>query len=174
MVTMEYFSSNNIALIWLVCGAVFFALEIAAVPGIGFLFAGFAALTVGGLINFGVLDASVMIPQLAAFFVLTFVWAAVLWLPLSNFRKKSMGNSYQNIVGETAVVACDILSKTKKGKVLWSGTIVNAILDQKDVEETLNKDDEVFIKEVSGNVFTVTSQLSNEVNKMRKAKEGDI
>lgn len=170
---MENLSANNIALIWLVCGAVFFMLEVAAVPGIGFLFAGFAAITVGGLINFGVLDAAATIPQLAAFFVLTFVWAAVLWLPLLNFRKKSMGNSYQNIVGETAVVACNILYKKKKGKVLWSGTVVNAILDEKDVEETLNKDDEVFIKEVNGNVFTVSSQLSNEVNKMQNAKQGD-
>ena len=33
--------------------------------------------------------------------------------------------------------------------ILLSGTIVNAILDEKDVEETLHKDEEVFIKEVN-------------------------
>lgn len=170
---MEYLSASNIALIWLVCGAILFAVEIAAVPGVGFLFAGFSAITVGVLINLGLIDSASMISQLAAFFILTFVWAAILWVPLSKFRKKSMGKSYQNMVGDTAIVASDILSKTKKGKVLWSGTIINAILDQKDVEETINKDEEVFIKEVNGNVFTVTSQLSNEVNKMKKAKEGD-
>src|SRR5689334_17594321 len=100
----DFLSPQYISAIWLICGAIFVAFEATIAPGIGFLFVGLAAITVGGLINFEVIDAAKLITQLASFLGLTFVWAGVLWLPLKKFQRNHKGNHYSNIIGETATV----------------------------------------------------------------------
>jgi len=149
---------NQIALIWLLTGALCFALEAMAVPGIGFLFAGFAAISVGGLINFDFLDPYSPLPQFAFFFVLIFVWAAVLWAPLASYKRRNKSDEYINVIGDAVVVKSRILEKGKAGKVFWSGTIMKARLDEKDVQKVVKKDDEVYVKEIKSNMFIVSSQ----------------
>lgn len=156
-------SPDQIALIWLLTGAFCFALEAMAIPGIGFLFAGFAAITVGGLINFDYLDPYSPFPQFAFFFALIFVWAAVLWAPLASYKRRNKSDEYMNVIGDSVVVRSKVLEKGKTGKVFWSGTIMKAKLDEKDVKKALKQDDEVYVKEIKGNMFIVSSQPINEM-----------
>ena len=55
-------------ILWLAAGAIFIAIEIVGVPGIGFLFAGIAALIVGGGVEFGLFAADDYVPQFVIFF----------------------------------------------------------------------------------------------------------
>ncbi|PIR38081.1 MAG: hypothetical protein COV35_07525 [Alphaproteobacteria bacterium CG11_big_fil_rev_8_21_14_0_20_39_49] len=164
---MESIDINHVALIWLILSAVFFVLEVSLVPGIGFLFEGLAAITVGGLINFDIINSNSYFEQFAYFFGLIFAWAAVLWYPLKKFRSESKGD-FKNIVGDSAIVCGKTLDKRKTGKVKWSGTIMNARLFDGDEKESVEKDDEVYVREINGNVLTVTSDINN-----TKSNQGD-
>lgn len=165
---METMDINQIALIWLFLSAVFFVLEVSLVPGIGFLFAGFAAMTVGGLLNFGVIDSESYFSQFAYFFGLIFAWAAILWYPIKNFRNKNKGEDFQNVIGDSAIILDKDLTKGSKGKVKWSGTIMKARLYDDDAKDKINKDEEVYVKDIKGNVLTVTSDINN-----TKTNEGE-
>lgn len=44
--------TKNIRISWLIAGGLFILLEAMAIPGVGFLFAGCAAITTDGLIQF--------------------------------------------------------------------------------------------------------------------------
>ena len=158
---METVTTDYTALIWLVVSAVFFMLEVSLVPGIGFFFAGLAAITVGGMINFGHIESAAYFEQFAYFFGLIFAWAAVLWYPLKKFHKNSENNDFQNVIGDSAIVESNVLDKKKAGNVKWSGTITKARLYQEDEKDSVNKGDEVFVKEVKGNVLTVTTDIEN-------------
>lgn len=150
---MEEFFSNP-AYLWLVAGAALVCFEIFAFPGIGFIFAGLAALVVGVVVQFGVISS--FIGQWAAFFILTALWAALLWKPIKNFLKKPSGGvTYQNMIGSVAVVAAPGLEKGKKGQVRWSGTTMNAVLDEHGAQEKVAAGADVEIVAIAGNVLTV-------------------
>lgn len=144
---------GSITTMWLIAGTICFFLEAMAIPGVGFLFAGFAALTVGGLLAGGLLDAANVLTQLGVFFIATAVWAAALWKPLKRLQSK---NEYQNIVGGTAIVDSEPLEKGKTGQVKWSGTVMRARLAE-DATDSIPAGNEVKILSVKGNVLTVTS-----------------
>ena len=166
---METLITNNIIIIWIAVGVICLALEAMAVPGVGFLFAGLSAITVGGLINLGILGQASHIEQVSLFLAFVFVWAAILWIPLKNFSFKNEVNAFNNIVGDIAEVESDVLIKGKIGKVKWSGTIMRARLDVDDTVQSVLKGTEVYIKLVDGNTVTVTTGevivTKNNVNK---------
>src|SRR5690606_14871295 len=60
---------------WLVLGAILIAAEVFLVPGIGFLFAGLGAVTLGGLLAFSVIAAPSLTAQVAYFLALGVAWA---------------------------------------------------------------------------------------------------
>jgi membrane protein implicated in regulation of membrane protease activity len=154
-------SQNEVAFIWLAISALCFILEVALISGFGFLFAGFAALTVGGMINFGFLQSDATIPQLSFFFGLIFVWAGILYYPLKNFRNKGKENSYRNVIGDSATVISKTLEKNKHGQVKWSGTTMKAKLYSEDEKDSLNKDDNAYVQDIKGNTLIVTSDANN-------------
>lgn len=111
--------------IWMLAGALMIALEIMALPGIGFLFAGLGALTVGVCLMLGVIVET--IPQFSVFFIATAIWTAILWKPIKKMmRGKDSG--FSDMVGSTAVVFGDALQPGKYGQVKWSGTIMKCEL----------------------------------------------
>ena len=71
-------------ILWLVAGALFIALEIFGMPGIGFLFAGLGALVVGALVEFGVIAADAVVLQFVIFFAFACISAALLWKKLKR------------------------------------------------------------------------------------------
>jgi membrane protein implicated in regulation of membrane protease activity len=113
---------------WLIAGAVFLAFEAFGIQGIGFLFAGLAAILVGLIVHYDLISHANLIAQFAAFFGITGLLAAVLWKKLKNWRSRSASGDYRNIIGDMATVGKDGLSRGKIGQVSWSGTTMMAEL----------------------------------------------
>ncbi len=138
---------------WLIAGAFFIFLEIAVLEGIGFLFAGLGAISVGAVLVSG----RVMEPthQFMLFFALTGVWTGLLWKPLKKFLKGKNGG-YNDMVGSTAIVYGEDLAKGKTGKVKWSGTIMKCKVDTDySLEGPIPLNTEVVITEVSQGILIV-------------------
>jgi membrane protein implicated in regulation of membrane protease activity len=141
----------TIAAAWLVAGALFIAIEIFGVPGIGFLFAGIGAIAVGGAVEFGVLDPVDLLAQFITFFVFGVASALALWKRL----KRNPKNSYSNIVGTDATVGTGGLSGNKEGQVQWSGTLMRAKLADDAGVDVLPEGMVVTVRKAEGNILFV-------------------
>jgi membrane protein implicated in regulation of membrane protease activity len=138
--------------IWLAVGIIFILAELAAIPGIGLLFIGLGALSTSILIYYMPSLASY---QVASVGLISLAWFLILWWPLKAFiyRKKDIGRTdYFDMIGMQVEVVEKDLNSSSIGKVLWSGTIMNAKLD---VAETgsAKMGEWLYIIEVKGNVL---------------------
>ncbi len=141
----------SVTALWLIAGAVFIGIEMFGVPGIGFLFAGIAALMVGGGVELGVIAPENTILQFALFFLITTISAVLLWKKLKQVR----GPSYSNMVGTEAEVIGGGLSGQREGQVKWSGTIMRARLADDVTIDVLPSGTFVIIKKVEGTLLHV-------------------
>lgn len=137
--------------IWLITGAVFIGIEMFGAPGMGFLFAGIAALCTGSAIEFGVVAPDDTTVQFALFFLITVVSAALLWKKLKAVR----GPSYSNMVGTVAEVIGGGLAGAREGQVKWSGTIMRARLADEVTIDVLPAGTFVTITKVEGTLLHV-------------------
>lgn len=142
-------------ILWLIAGAVFIATEMFIVPGVGFLFAGIAAIVVGAAIELGLLDIANTTVQFILFFVISCGSAAVLWKKL----KRNHGPSYHNMIGSEATVAAPGLSGTTEGQVKWSGTLMRARISDGAGVDVLPEGTPVTIRRVEGTLVYVTPKL---------------
>ncbi len=142
--------------IWLIAGALLIILELVLVPGIGFLFAGLGAISVGGGLIAGWIDS--LSAQFILFFLSTAFWTALLWKPLKSFiAGKESG--FDDMVGSTAVVFDQSIEKGKMGKVKWSGTIMKCQFDpEADGLEVIAPETEVTITKVSKGILIVRAK----------------
>ena len=138
-------------ILWLAAGALFIAVEIFGIPGIGFLFAGIAALLVGGAVETGVIATDATVAQFILFFAITCVSAALLWKKLNRTPKPD----YHNIVGTEARVAAPGLRGQQEGQVKWSGTLMRAQIDPKSGIDVMAEGTSVIIRHVEGNLVFV-------------------
>lgn len=145
----------SIMYIWLAVGVTFLAAEALGVTGVGLLFAGLGALTVGTLLNMETIAADAKLMQFIVFFASTAVWTIVLWKPMKKFRLNKHAPGYSNIVGETAYVGSAGLTKREGGEVTWSGTIMKAMLIQDAAVERMEAGTQVVIVEVKGATLIV-------------------
>ena len=141
----------SVTALWLIAGAVFVGIEIFGVPGIGFLFAGIAALMVGGGVELGVIAAENTLLQFALFFLTTTISAVLLWKKLKEVR----GPSYSNMVGTQAEVMGGGLTGKIEGQVKWSGTIMRARLAEEVIIDVLPAGTFVVITKVEGTLLHV-------------------
>lgn len=156
---MDQFIAEHSVLLWLTAGALLVFLEVALAPGAGFLFAGLAAITVGGLATFGAIDSDAILLQFALFFVFTCLWTAILWKPLKRFRSRGGAKGYQDVIGSLAKTK-NALNAGELGQVHWSGTIMNARIDKackvkkiagnQEVTVTAKKGNTLYVKPVTG------------------------
>ena len=144
----------DIMYIWLIAGVLFFALEALGISGIGFLFAGFGATTVGSLVYYSVLPQDALINQFVVFFIATAAWAILLWKPLQRFRLRSPAQGYNNMIGETAYVGASGIDE-KGGEVTWSGTIMKAQIAQGVSAKRLDAGSQVTIVDIVGTTLMV-------------------
>jgi membrane protein implicated in regulation of membrane protease activity len=144
--------------IWLLVGALLVIVEMTLIPGAGFLFAGLAAFTVGVVVEVSWIDSDEVMSQMAAFLVLTGVWAAALWRPLKKWLKTSTDTPYSNVVGSHAVVEAPGLKKGKRGHVRWSDTTMKARLAADCPVDHVDEGTEVVIVEIKGTTLTVTME----------------
>lgn len=144
------------ALIWLLAGIIFLALEAFGISGVGFLFAGLGAFIAGIVVETGVIAEDAALAQFAAFFFATTATAMLLWKPMKRFRMGQGGDQeYSNMIGETAIVKNHALKKGAVGQAAWSGTLMKATLDPAANIEELPAGSEVEIVSVRGTTLTV-------------------
>lgn len=142
---------------WLIIAVLLIVLEVALGFTIVLLFAGLAAFTVSIVMYFDGIGSSEVVSQFAVFFLATFLWAIVLWKPFKKLIKDMAHNpdQYKNIVGQDAVVADEKIVRGRGGTVSWSGTLVNALIDESSKRDEMLKDDIVVITEVRDNIFII-------------------
>lgn len=141
----------SVTALWLLGGAVFIGVEMFGMPGMGFLFAGIAALLVGGAVEIGLIAPENLLLQFALFFLFTSVSALLLWKKL----KKVRGPVYSNMVGTQAEVIGGGLAGRREGQVKWSGTIMRARLADEVVMDVLPSGTFVTISKVEGTLLHV-------------------
>ena len=141
---------------WLAIAAIFLALEAFGMMGVGLLFGGIAALLLGIILEFGLIEETDLVTQAALWFGFTTGLALLLYKPLKRWRTTSgSGQEYNNIVGDTARVAAGGLMLGKPGKVHWSGTTMNAQISPTSSKEAFLEGDMVQISDMRGNQFMV-------------------
>ena len=141
----------SVTALWLLGGAVFIGIEMFGMPGIGFLFAGIAALLVGGAVEIGLIAPENLLLEFALFFLFTSVSALLLWKKLKKIR----GPVYSNMVGTQAEVIGGGLAGTREGQVKWSGTIMRARLAEDVIIDVLPSGTFVTISKVEGTLLHV-------------------
>ena len=160
MAIQEYFISNP-GVLWVVAAVVFIIIEV-SIPGIGGLFSGVAALSLGTLLIFDIIAPETFIAQLAWFFGLTIFWAVVLWKPLKKMMKPS-GEAYSDIIGSPAKVVSR-MEKGKLGTVKWSGTTVRSRIIETSAVDSIDADQEVWIHDKDGTVLLIDVSPVNSKN----------
>lgn len=141
--------------IWLIAGAVLLGIEAFGAPGIGFLFAGLAAVVTGVLVHLEILASDDTLAQVGVFFAITAVLAAVLWKKLKSWRA-SERCGYSNMIGDVALVGKGGLQAGTRGQVSWSGTTMVAEMDMHCPVEGFAEGAAVEIVDVKGNVLIVS------------------
>jgi len=149
----EFFSSLSPSSIWLLVGALLIIIEIVVFSGIGFLFTGLGAITVGAGLIIGWVDS--LSAQFIIFFLSTAFWTAILWMPLKKFiAGKESG--FDDMVGSTAVVFEQSIGKGKMGQVKWSGAIMKCQFDpETEGPESVAPETEVIITAVSKGILII-------------------
>lgn len=145
----------TISVYWLIFAAFCFAMEALGITGVGFFFAGLGAVSLGLLMELGIVSEQAFVAQFAWFFGFTAIWAALLWKPIKSYRIHKQGEVFNNMVGDKCVVIKAPIVKGKKGAVKWSGTVMHAELVATSSAEAVAVDEEVVIKEVKGNTLFV-------------------
>lgn len=146
--------------IWLVLGVICILIEFSAISGIGFLFAGFGALTNAILIyNFPESKDY----QIISFGILSLLWFLLLWWPLKIYvygrgNNKNLQN-YFDIVGSSVKVVGQPLTPDVPGQVEWSGTILNARLANEE-KSSAEIGDVLYVQRVQGNLL-ICSKTKN-------------
>jgi membrane protein implicated in regulation of membrane protease activity len=140
--------------IWAIVAVVLIAIEVTAISGIGFLFAGFSALTVSILIKFGILETDAILIQIAVFLVATALWAGLLWKPVKKLFKRGekLADTY---AGSEAVVHDAPLIKGEIGNVRWSGTIMRAAIRSESTQDSINSGHKVWVHSMNEGVLQV-------------------
>lgn len=142
--------------VWLTAGVILMAIEAFGFPGTGLLFAGLGAVVAGGLVYFEFVGREAYVTQFIIFFAATAVWTCLLWKPMKKFRVSNRHHTeYKNIIGDTAYVGSNGITKRAGGEVTWSGTIMKAQLAKQAPVEHLEAGSQVTIVEVSGATLIV-------------------
>lgn len=148
---MEPFQS--LASQWLIAGVVLVAIEALGIPGVGFLFAGLGALTVGIALQFQLIAPD--LSQWALLCVASAFWTLILWVPLKKFRISRQSHSYRNMVGDTVYIGSTAITKAEAGEATWSGTIMKAQLAPDASVDMLEPGSAAIIADVAGNTLIV-------------------
>ena len=149
----DFLIDMNPSSIWFIVAALLIIIELVLVPGIGFLFAGLGAITVGAVLVGGWIEG--LSAQLIVFFLSTGFWTAVIWKPLKSFIA-GKGSGFDDMIGSTAVVFGQPIEKGKRGEVKWSGTIMKCQFDPVAEElATVDPETEVIITGVSKGILII-------------------
>jgi membrane protein implicated in regulation of membrane protease activity len=142
--------------IWLIVGVFFIIVELLHLPNIGFLFLGLGALSCGILIS---TFPNLTIYQWVVFGLSSALWFLVLYLPLKRYVYKKNNKSIYFDMINNEVYACNrSIVVGEMGQVKWSGTIMNATLDDSEAKEVA-VGEKLYIKEVRGNTLICSRKM---------------
>ena len=141
----------SVVTLWLIAGIIFIIIEFIGTPNVGFLFLGLGALSTAICLS---LSSLAFKYQPVIFGVASLLSLAILWKPLKLYVYKTDNNGapYSDMVGNAVIVHSDEISTKKIGQVMWSGTIMNAKLDEKDPNVAF-KGDTLYITKTAGNIL---------------------
>ena len=148
------------SILWLLFGISLIILEFSQLPGIGFLFLGFGAITTAIITND--LKAETILIQFAYFGISSIAWFALLWYPMKKFLYQKDSNHTKDsfdIVGAEVTVIKNDIRVGHLGQVLWCGTVMHAKLIGKPNNDTAKVDDTLIVKEVKGNVLICSKEI---------------
>jgi membrane protein implicated in regulation of membrane protease activity len=145
----------SLSYLWLGAGILFLLAEALGVSGVGLMFAGLGAITVGVILSFELIAAEATLMQFIAFFITSAAWTLLLWKPLQKFRLSQRSGGYSNMVGDTAYIGSHGLARGETGEASWSGTIMKAQLAPDAGAEKLEGGAPVIITDVTGNTLIV-------------------
>ena len=148
---MTFISSTEI---WLLVGIILIILEFSQLPGIGFLFLGFGAISVSVITNYW--QQETLLTQFAYFGISSLFWFIVLWYPIKVFLRKDknkLSRDTFNIIGSEVIVENKDIKAGILGQVSWCGTIMNATLVESSKNEIATIGDTLIVIEVRGNVL---------------------
>lgn len=143
---------------WFIACILFFLLEALGATGIGFLFAALGAFCTGILLQAGLIAEDQYLTQGAAFFMLTALWALILWRPLKRMRLSKSAPNHHDIVGRHAIVSDEGLAKGSTGHARWSGTIMRARLAEDAVMDMAAGGQELKIVAVDGSTLVLAEK----------------
>jgi membrane protein implicated in regulation of membrane protease activity len=153
---MENFFALSNPVFWFTIGVVLIVFEVAAIQGMGLLFAGLGAITLGGLINFNIINDASNAALIAYFFLFTIIWAAILWKPLKNLLHKKHGEKYNDIVGTEATIDDETgLQAGKTGNVKWSGARMRAKIVEGSTTQIIDYKTPVYIHKKADGILYV-------------------
>src|SRR5262249_9726788 len=113
--------------LWLIAGGILIIMEFFLFSGVGFAFAGLGALTVGLLLETGVI--ATQLASWLVFLLSTLLWALLLWKKLANFKMNRHQQPFSDMIGHKAVLLTP-LEPGQIGQARWSGTIMKAKLSE--------------------------------------------
>ena len=139
------FIANHTGSAWLIFGIILLLLEVFAFGFIGLLFASLAAMTLGSLVSFNIIDADInLVQQLTYFFAFTFAWAIILWKPLKKLRAKKSG--HDDYAGTFAIIVEEDIKRGSYGYAKWSGVKMRVKLSEESEKEVVKIDEEVKVE----------------------------
>lgn len=152
----------SIPIFWFLAGTILVLIEVFAIPGLGFLFAGLGAITLGGLITYGVIAEVTVAAQIAYFFLFTSIWAAILWAPLRKFSKNSKTKQFENLKGTYGSVENkEGLIAGKIGYIKWSGAKMRAAIVEGSETKSIAFGENVWVHDQVDGVLQVDVKKGN-------------
>lgn len=144
---------------WFILAFVLIFMELFLGGTIVLLFSSLAALTIGFLITFAILDTVDQVHQIIYFFLLTSVYSAILWKPVKKIMQPKKLQEYSNIVGRECKVVESAIAKGKIGKVEWSGSLFNAQIATDSVYEKFEVGEIVKITAIVENTLYINKEV---------------
>ncbi len=141
----------SVVTLWLIAGIIFIIIEFIGTPNVGFLFLGLGALSTAICLSLSPLAFKY---QPVIFGISSLLSLLILWQPLQLYIYKNGKNStsYSDMIGNAVIVHSKEISTETIGQVMWSGTIMNAKLDEKE-HKIASKGDTLYITKTAGNVL---------------------
>jgi hypothetical protein len=145
-------------IIWLVVGAVFFALD-RWKNGIGLNYASYSGFTLAVFLTIGVMHNSEELPYIIGHIIFFFAATAMWWVILRDKEKKGkhgQGKDFeQKIIGQVAQAGSDGINAISGGEIIWSGQTFKARLAKNLSVEIIEAGSPVLVKEVVGDTIIV-------------------
>lgn len=138
--------------LWIIIGIICLIIEFTKLPGIGFLF-----------LSFGALSSAILISNYPNFFynqyivfayfgLLSLLWFIILWWPLKKYvDNKPNKHNYFDMIGQEVKVYSRIVPR-EVGQVKWSDTIIDARLADAETE-VAEKNTKLYIEQIVGNTL---------------------